>query len=220
MLGLLDDSVSFWSLKMKIKGLVIAAICAVGFAGGASASTITFTEAQGLDSAGNAVVADRSMVSSLTDGDVNTFYSLGMGGSLTASIAPLQIGSASLIEVTFGNNLSYPESAQVFLSGTLLGEIFNTASGGVTTSANGATITASANTPSIGITSFMIALGLNIGSSLTFVDTSSAVPGYLNDGFDIGELSIVSAVPLPAGAWLLLTGLGGVVALRRRQNKA
>ena len=40
-----------------------------------------------------------------------------------------------------------------------------------------------------------------------------------NDGFSIDDIAL-SAVPLPAGAWLLLGGLGALAAMRRRKQAA
>ncbi|WP_187429609.1 hypothetical protein ROLI_024850 [Roseobacter fucihabitans] len=202
-----------------MKTLFLSTISAMMIAGGVSAASITFTENQGTQANGLDVPAGRSVVTNLTDGDVDTFYSLGIGGSLTASIAPQLIAGASLIEVTFNNTPSFPESAQVYLgidtSGILLGELFNFASGVSSTSANGASIITAPNTPSTGRTSFVIDLGVNSGSALTFVDTTSGTGN--KDGFDIAELSI-AAVPLPAAGLLLLAGIGGLAAVGRRKK--
>lgn len=198
------------------------ALVSAGMVAGAHAATITFTPAQGTQADGDPVDADRSDTTNMTDGDADTMYSLGIGGTLTASIAPKTIRSASVLELTFKNNAAFPESMQVYLgtddTGTLLGELFNTASGISTTSANGASIFALADTPSKGVTSFLIKLGTNIGSALHFVDTTAdnfAVSGN-KDGFDIGELNI-TPVPIPAAGLLFLTGLFGAGLWRRRK---
>jgi hypothetical protein len=202
--------------------LLLSAIAAIALAGSVQAASITFSENQGNQANGDPVPVDRSDLDHLTDGDVSTFYSLGIGGSLTASIAPELIANASLVEVTFGNNKSFPESALVYLDtmsqATLLGELFNAASGASSINANGI-ITTSPNTPSNGITSFTIGLNGLSGSSLIFVDSTDDNFGATGskDGFDIGELSI-TAVPLPATGLMLLAGLGGIAALRRRSK--
>lgn len=210
-----------------MRRLTIAAAAgalALALSASVASAAILVTADQGLMGNGGAVPASRSDTAAVTDGDVNTFYSLGIGGSLTASITG-NIATASVLEVTLGNNASFPESARIFLgesdTGTLLGEIFNDASGGTNTSSNGATITATANTPSNGITSFLIDLGGNTGSALTFVDTTGdnfSVAGTTKDGFDIGELSI-TPVPLPMSGLVLLTAIGGVAVAYRRKPR-
>src|SRR6056297_1037380 len=129
-----------------------AVLASVVMVGAASAS-ITFTPVQGDRIDGSDVLAARSVTANMVDDDVDTFYSLGIGGTLIASIAPDFIASASVIEVTFSNNINYPESAKLYLGtdtgGTLLGELFNDASGSFATSAAG-TITTTANDPTPG----------------------------------------------------------------------
>ncbi|AEI94189.1 hypothetical protein RLO149_c022130 [Roseobacter litoralis Och 149] len=51
------------------------------------------------------------------------------------------------------------------------------------------------------------------GSFLLKIDGQSSSPGAT---YDIG----ISTVPLPAAAWLLLAGVGGLVAVKRRQKKS
>ncbi|MBG6172956.1 hypothetical protein IWQ55_000017 [Labrenzia sp. EL_208] len=192
------------------------------FATGASAATISAV--QGTEADGSPVSAARSILANASDGDVNTFYSLGIGGSITASVSPLDVAGASAVEVTFNNSAGFPEAAKVYAgtdsSGQLLGEIFNLASGVSTTFTGllGSSIVASGNTPSTGFTSFLINIGLVETSALTLVDTTIQFgPTGSKDGFDVGEFS-VTPVPLPAAGWMLLVGVGGLAAMRRRQR--
>jgi hypothetical protein len=220
---------------MNFRTTVIAAgvIAFMPFA----ASAATLLENQGLTSAGGAVAPDRSLLSSVTDGDPNTFFSLGIGGTLSADVSPLAIASGSVVEVTFDNIDTYPESAQVWLGGSwtgsawdwtgaiLLGELFNVASGQATSSTgvNGSSVSQVTNTTT-GLTTYFISLGSNVGSLLTLLDTTlvnfaSAYddPGEpVSDGFDAGEFR-VTPVPVPAAGFLLLAGLGGLAALKRRK---
>ena len=110
--------------------------------------------------------------------------------------------------------------AGIDATGTLLGEIFNLASGLATTftGVDGSSIVASGNTPSTGLTSFLINIGSVQTTALTLVDSTSQFnPNGSKDGFDVAEFS-VTPVPLPAAGWMLLAGVGGLVAMRRRRK--
>jgi hypothetical protein len=68
--------------------------------------------------------------------------------------------------------------------------------------------------------SLAVNLGLNpnaVYNRLRLVDNSPVVAG--RDGWDIDAIS-VAAVPLPAAGLLLLAGLGGLAAFRRRSVAA
>lgn len=61
--------------------------------------------------------------------------------------------------------------------------------------------------------------GANIQNCL---DAACSFPGFGDDGRGLFSTSVtrsVSVVPLPAGGLLLLSGLAGVVGLRRRKNR-
>lgn len=64
-------------------------------------------------------------------------------------------------------------------------------------------------------------------ASILFSATKGNGGALANDGFSIDDIAVgsyiggedLSAVPLPAGVWLMLTGFGGFAALRRRQKR-
>lgn len=54
-------------------------------------------------------------------------------------------------------------------------------------------------------------------ASIFFVNTDGRSGGRLNDGFSLDDIA-VSEVPIPAAGFLLLGGLGGLAALKRRKK--
>jgi hypothetical protein len=70
--------------------------------------------------------------------------------------------------------------------------------------------------------------GVNVPNSLVTITTDAAFNrvvfssrdqfGDIQSSFEWGAVSIVPTVPLPAGGLLLLSGLAGVAALRRRKS--
>lgn len=123
------------------------------------------------------------------------FYSLGLGGAATFTFLPAAFfkGPLSVVEITFGNRAKHVEIVDIYgiagMTSTFLGTITNS------------TLVSSLNFA-------------GIFSALQLVDGSVGKKG--RDGFDIDSVS-VAAVPLPAGGLLLLSGLAGIAALRRRK---
>ncbi|WP_237168518.1 VPLPA-CTERM sorting domain-containing protein [Paracoccus shandongensis] len=146
---------------------------------------------------------DRQNVGNAVDTDNSTFYSLGFGGDITLGF-PIALFTGpqtlSVFEVTFNRGGGDGEAAEVYgvLGGieTLLGTITNVV-GENAVLASGA---------------FEYIKLVDVTLDL-FPATSSY------DGFDVGAITI-SAVPLPAAGVLLLAGLGGLAAMRRRRNAA
>lgn len=137
-----------------------------------------------------------------TDG---SFYSLGLGGDLTVGFArSLFTGAANirLFETTFGSipGTNHFEAVDVWsvLAGveTFLGTITNLGGGGQVRS----------------VAPFEYIKLVDVTLREFAVTTS-------RDGFDTDSVSI-AAIPLPATGILLLAGLGGMAAMRRRKNIA
>lgn len=210
-----------------IRNFIIAAVASLVMPLAAHASPVTIFD-QGLDSNGNPVAANRSDVTTINDGDASTFVALGIGGTLSYDVSPELLTGASVVEVTFGTvNLSFPESAYVYLGGSIVGGSFDMT--GATLAGelfNDGTAIDGANTITAGLvggaSTFSIAIDSSEGFSLiTLVDTtldnfaSKYDADKPSDGFDVGEFKVTSVVPLPAAAWMLLAGLGGLYGMRR-----
>jgi hypothetical protein len=188
------------------------------------------------------VVASRSNLANMFDGDPNTSYALGLGGTgaggtLELVISPTTnfIQSGSVFELTFAGT-QHKEIATLSLGvdgGNYvdIGTLFNIEAvppGGAVTNAAPAVATLSSFFNGVNTTYFVTVVS-GVFNTLKLTDLSPYKLGFGSqggtrgrDGFDIAELSITSTngvVPEPAtlalfGAGLLGLGLG--LARRRR----
>lgn len=184
------------------KTIAAAAVVAMA-AGGANAAVYYADYVVSHDSTPKA--ADRSDPAYALGSPDGKFYSLGMGGSLTLGFndAPFHTADVSVFEVTFGGGLGsgHKEAAEVYAVNSTNGDKWLL---GTLNNVNGS------NTVRGQAGSF---------DQIRLVDVSKAFfsDTKTTDGFDVDSVSI-APVPVPAAGMLLLAGLGGFAALRRRKS--
>jgi hypothetical protein len=178
-----------------MKAFFLGLVAAFGVAGVASAATVVVSA----DTNGTVLKSERSDTSAVLDGDVSTFYSLGVGGSLVLDFGYLVGSPGYITEVTY-NSSGYYEALSVYVSETL---DFSDDPVAYVTNQGEATSTISFETDGF--------------RYLFLVDDSDS--GYNRDGFDIAEISF-SPVPVPAAGLLLGGALLGLGATRRRVKKS
>ncbi|WP_291295777.1 PEP-CTERM sorting domain-containing protein [Elioraea sp.] len=193
----------------------------------ASFASIVYTP--GINSTLGQVAAGRRVLGNMFDATNSTMLSLGLGGSIAFLIAPEEnsITGASTFELT---NLGsgHKERARLFLGNDLggwieIGDLLNQELGSTVTNVNPTVATLALTTPGAA-TGFTLTVLDGSFNSLRLLDVSPTRGANL-DGFDIASFSLTSIapptpppVPVPEPAtWLLLVGgIAGLAAARRR----
>jgi hypothetical protein len=150
---------------------------------------------------GNDCLLDRSTPGDALGAPDDAFFSLGDGGEIVLGfpgVTPYPGGSTTVYEITTKRDVGHDEAAEVF---SVLAGVESSL--GIITNAVGSSVKV------IGGTFDSIKL-VDVTYSY-FASTTSF------DGFDVDAVSI-QPVPLPAGGLLLVAGLAGFGALRRRQK--
>lgn len=189
----------------KLKTLGIAASFVVASASASSAATTAYVDL--VDYNPGSFVTDplRTNPANSYGAPDNKFLSLGIGGLAVFSFGTLFTGPGTIIEITNGSRAGYLETAKVYV-----GTSYNSTSNDISGFQFLTNITnAAASIPLVisGVWGF-----------LAILDTSTPV-GSTRDGFDVDSIS-VAAVPLPAGAVLLGSGMAALGFMGWRRKKA
>ena len=207
---------------MKLKSIFFSGLAASLFVGApASAAVIGIASDCGIGGTGTGLsgvsftcgTASRSDTSKINIfenapavGD-DQFFSLGLGGSLVIQFDPKFKGNTSVVEITNGGvSSSHDEKVEIF--GSNDGNIFTSL--GFADNQSGINDGTRGTKTTISFAGTYAYLGFLDISKAAFPNTGST------DGFDIDAIS-VSSVPLPASALLLMAGVAGLGAMRKRR---
>lgn len=227
---------------MKLKALITASAVAAFMAGSAAATTlsglfdVTAVNVTGLNSSeAEATKANfDAAVAGTLGGGGSTVYTSDVftyNGSLDFRVGPPQTASYTVGQ-WLGTGTGTVSDLNAMLSGLQLSSP-NINDGSATTTFFYFTLTTPMSVPSFDVTHDD---GFQIYEDGVLVGGVNGPTGETNTfvtGFDSGEFSLlyvatngnpsileVTPVPLPAAGWMLLAGVGGLVAMKRRRQKA
>lgn len=195
------------ALKTLLAGAALAVTASAGNAAVFYADEVIVEDAGNCTGSVAACNADdRNNTDNATGATDGLFYSLGLGGAAVFGFAKDMFpgGTVSTFEITFNRNGDHDEAAQVYTLDSAfnvvqsLGTVVNSPDGGGSVYASMAF------------------------SYIRLVDVTETFFGGLSssfDGYDVDSVG-VAPIPLPAAGVLLLAGLGGLAAVRRRKNAA
>jgi hypothetical protein len=184
--------------SIVLKTLGVAALVALA-ATGASAATLYATGANIVVDGPRGTENDRDDITNAFGEADGAFFELGRFATVDFTFGQDFRGPGNIVEVTFGDVASFPESVDVFglqdggdpVFLATIGNLDAEDEDGATFAFNG------------------------IYDTLRLVDTSLAPNGLLRGGFDVDSIA-VAAIPLPAAGLLLLGALGALGLARRR----
>lgn len=183
--------------------------------GTAQASTVIYaSDAEIIVPGPRGSADDRDDITNAFGAPNGDFFELGFGATVDFYFATGFTGPGTVVEITGGTPAAWIEGVQI--------EVGATDASGVFTSMAVVTPGVLLNT---GDGSFAFAGGPYNTIRLTDVTCDPVlVPGgkcnTRTGGFDVDSIGVMAVVPLPAAGLMLLTAIGGTVALRRRKAAA
>ena len=205
----------------RLTAMAVGSFVAVATAQGATAATMTFNSFE--EPSGRIFTAPHTedgitMAPDIAGGHYDIYGDI-LGGTLADNVAAIHYGNdAERARFTFaGGNFNL---VSFDLSGWLVRDTDPIVVD--VTASTGAVVTLDSNSVAPGIQDFSAVAGFSNISWFTIGVDENLVESCTNCsimGFDDVTIGTISAVPLPAGLPLLLTGLGGLALMRGRRRR-